>query len=54
MRMPVKGLNQPRSHLKSRLSLIVRVNVVLNRTVVVDSDHTYIKHDTSNVSVDFL
>ena len=25
-------------HLKSRLSLIVRVNVVLNRTVVVDSD----------------
>ena len=24
--------------LKSRLSLIVRVNVVLNRTVVVDSD----------------
>ena len=28
----------PRSHFKSRLSLIVRVNVVLNRTVVVDSD----------------
>ena len=27
-----------RSHFKSRLSLIVRVNVVLNRTVVVDSD----------------
>ena len=26
------------SHIKSRLSLIVRVNVVLNRTVVVDSD----------------
>ena len=26
------------SHFKSRLSLIVRVNVVLNRTVVVDSD----------------
>ena len=25
-------------HFKSRLSLIVRVNVVLNRTVVVDSD----------------
>ena len=24
--------------IKSRLSLIVRVNVVLNRTVVVDSD----------------
>ena len=29
---------EPRSHFKSRLSLIVRVNVVLNRTVVVDSD----------------
>ena len=29
---------EPRSHLKSRLSLIVRVNVVLNRTVVVNSD----------------
>ena len=28
---------EPRSHFKSRLSLIVRVNVVLNRTVV-DSD----------------
>ena len=28
----------PRTHFKSRLSLIVRVNVVLNRTVVVDSD----------------
>ena len=27
-----------RSHFKSRLSLIVRVNVVLNRTVVLDSD----------------
>ena len=27
-----------RSHFKSRLSLIVRVNVVLKRTVVVDSD----------------
>ena len=27
-----------RSHFKTRLSLIVRVNVVLNRTVVVDSD----------------
>ena len=27
-----------RSHFKSRLSLIVRVNVVLNRTIVVDSD----------------
>ena len=29
---------EQRSHFKSRLSLIVRVNVVLNRTVVVDSD----------------
>ena len=29
---------EPRSHFKSRLSLIVRVNVVLNRTVFVDSD----------------
>ena len=29
---------EPRSHFKSRLSLIVRVNVVLNRTVVVDSE----------------
>ena len=29
---------EPRSHLKGRLRLIVRVNVVLNRTVVVDSD----------------
>ena len=29
---------EPRSHFKSRLSLIVRVNVVLNRTLVVDSD----------------
>ena len=29
---------EPKSHFKSRLSLIVRVNVVLNRTVVVDSD----------------
>ena len=29
---------EPRSHFKSRFSLIVRVNVVLNRTVVVDSD----------------
>ena len=28
----------PRSHFKISLSLIVRVNVVLNRTVVVDSD----------------
>ena len=28
---------EPRSHFK-RLSLIVRVNVVLNKTVVVDSD----------------
>ena len=29
---------EPGSHFKSRLSLIVRVNVVPNRTVVVDSD----------------
>jgi len=29
---------QPRSHFINRLSMIVRVNVVLNRTVVVDSD----------------
>ena len=29
---------EPRSHFKSRLSLIVLVNVVLNRTVFVDSD----------------
>ena len=28
---------EPRGHFK-RLSLIVRVNIVLNRTVVVDSD----------------
>ena len=29
---------EPRSHFKSRLSLILRVNIVLNRIVVVDSD----------------
>ena len=29
---------EPRSHFKSRFSLIVQVNVVLYRTVVVDSD----------------
>ena len=29
---------ESRSYFKSRLSLIVRVKVVLNRTVVVDSD----------------
>ena len=29
---------EPKSHFKSRLSLIVRLNVVPNRTVVVDSD----------------
>ena len=29
---------EPRSHFKSRLSLIVGVNVFLNRTVVVHSD----------------
>ena len=28
---------EPRSHFISRLSMIVRLNVVLNRTVVVDS-----------------
>ena len=34
---------ESRSHFKSRLSLIVRVNVVLNRTVVVDSDWCFDK-----------
>ena len=29
---------EPGRHFKGRLSLIVRVNVVLKRTVVVDSD----------------
>ena len=29
---------EPRSHFKSRLSLIVQVNIDLNRTVVVNSD----------------
>ena len=29
---------EPRSHFTSRLSLIIRVNVIQNRTVVVDSD----------------
>ena len=41
MLLPIKKCCErfePRSHFKSRLSLIVRVNVVLNRTVVVDSD----------------
>ena len=28
---------EPRNHFKSRVSLIVRLNVVLSRTVVVDS-----------------
>ena len=43
-RLKLKNLNEncqrfePRSHFKSRLSLIVLVNVVLNRNVVVDSD----------------
>ena len=32
------GRFEPRSHFKSRLSLIVRVNVVLNKTVVVQSE----------------
>ena len=31
-------VEETRTDVKSRLSLIVRVNVVLNRTVVVDSD----------------
>ena len=34
---------EPRSHFKSRLCLIVRVIVVLNRTVVVDSDYSSIQ-----------
>ena len=38
----VKGF-EPRSHFKSRLSLIVRVNIVLNRPVVVDSDWRFDK-----------
>ena len=29
---------EPKRHFRSRLSMIVRVNVVLNRTVIVDSD----------------
>ena len=29
---------EPRSHFKSRLTLIVGANVVLDKTVVVDSD----------------
>ena len=29
---------EPRSHFISRIGMIVRVNVVLNRTVVVDKD----------------
>ena len=29
---------EPRSHFISSVSMIIRVNVVLNRTVVVDSD----------------
>ena len=29
---------EPRSHFISSLSMIVRVNIVMNRTVVVDSD----------------
>ena len=39
---------EPRSHFKSRLRLISRVNVVLNRTVVVDSDWRF---DPSIVTV---
>ena len=34
VRKTVKGLIEPRGHLISRLSMIVRANVVLNRTVV--------------------
>ena len=37
---------EPRSHFKSRLCLIVGVNVVLNRTVVVDSDYSPHGHPT--------
>ena len=33
--------NQTLDNFKSRLNLIVRVNVVLNRTVVVDSDRRF-------------
>ena len=29
---------EPKSHFKSRLSMIIQVNVVLNRTVIVGSD----------------
>ena len=29
---------EPRNHFKSRMSLIIQVDVVLKRTVVVDSD----------------
>ena len=32
---------EPGGHFISRLSMIVRVNVVLNRTVVVDSDSRF-------------
>ena len=32
---------EPSSHFKSRLSLIIQVNVVLNRTAVVDSDRRF-------------
>ena len=34
----IKKTSNNKKNLKSRLSLIVWVNVVLNRTVVVDSD----------------
>ena len=33
-----KGIIDGTAHFISRFSMIVRVNVVLNRTVVVDSD----------------
>ena len=40
MKLGVKGCEsfEPRSHFIGRLSLIVRVNVVLNRSVVLDRD----------------
>ena len=34
----IRNKEAAKESIKSRLSLIVRVNVVLNRTVVVDSD----------------
>ena len=37
---------EPRTHFKSRLSLIVRVNIVLNRTVVVHRDYVHTDDQT--------